>query len=58
MLPRSLGEALEAFREDALAARVFGESMSGAWLAQKEREWLSFQNHVSEWERDRYLRMY
>lgn len=58
MLPRTLGDALEAFREDPLAAKVFGEAMSRSWLAHKDREWLSYQNHVGEWERERYLRMY
>jgi glutamine synthetase len=58
MLPRTLGEALEAFKADPLATAVFGETMHAAWLENKEKEWLAFQNHVSDWERDRYLKFF
>ncbi len=57
-LPRTLGEALDAFASSDLARRTFGETMFGAWLAYKRDEWLAYLNHVSEWERDRYLRFF
>ena len=57
-LPRTLGEALDAFAASDLAKRTFGDTMFGAWLAYKRDEWLAYLNHVSEWERDRYLRFF
>ena len=57
-LPRTLGEALDAFAASDLARRTFGDTMFGAWLAYKRDEWLAYLNHVSEWERDRYLRFF
>ena len=57
-LPRTLGEALDAFAPSDLARTTFGETMFGAWLAYKRDEWLAYLNHVSEWERDRYLRFF
>ncbi len=57
-LPRTLGEALDAFASSALARRTFGETMFEAWLSYKRDEWLGYLNHVSEWERSRYLRFF
>ena len=57
-LPRTLGEALDAFALSDLARRTFGDTMFEAWLAYKRDEWLAYLNHVSDWERDRYLRFF
>ena len=57
-LPRTLDEALDAFEADPLTAHVFGSDMHKAWLAFKRQEWLSYLNHVSDWERDRYLKFF
>jgi glutamine synthetase len=37
---------------------VFGDAMFNAFLDYKRAEWDEFQNHVSEWERDRYLQFF
>ncbi|MEM7423892.1 MAG: type III glutamate--ammonia ligase, partial [Pseudomonadota bacterium] len=58
MLPRTLDEAVQFFRKDPITLDVFGAEMHGAWLEYKEQEWLSYLNHVSDWERDRYLRFF
>ncbi len=58
MLPRTLSEAVEAFAEDALGRQVFGEEMFDAWVTYKRDEWLSYLNHVSDWEQARYLTFY
>ena len=58
MLPRTLSEAVEAFAEDALGKQVFGEDMFDAWVTYKRDEWLSYLNHVSDWEQARYLTFY
>jgi glutamine synthetase len=55
-LPRTLGEAIEAFEADPLSRAVFGEAMAEAFVAYKRAEWEEYQNHVSEWEMKRYLR--
>jgi glutamine synthetase len=57
-LPRTLGEALEAFAADPLTEKVFGTPMHKAWLDYKQDEWISYLNHVSDWERSRYLKFF
>ena len=57
-LPRTLDEAVEAFAEDPLGRAVFGDVMFDAWIEFKRAEWLSYLNHVSDWERDRYLKFF
>jgi glutamine synthetase len=57
-LPRNLGEAVEAFAADPLAKEVFGEAMFNSFIEYKKGEWESYQNHVSSWEVDRYLKMF
>lgn len=58
MLPRTLGEALDAFEADPLARSVFGDAMFKAWLDYKRDEWLSYMAHVSDWETRRYLKFF
>ena len=57
-LPRTLDEAVSAFAEDPLSREVFGDVMFEAWIEFKRAEWLSYLNHVSDWERDRYLKFF
>jgi glutamine synthetase len=57
-LPRTLSEAVDAFEKDPLSRAVFGDVMFEAWVEYKRAEWLSYQNHVSDWERDRYLKFF
>jgi glutamine synthetase len=57
-LPRTLDEAVSAFSEDPLSREVFGDTMFDAWVEFKRAEWLSYLNHVSDWERDRYLKFF
>ena len=58
ILPQTLDDAVQAFRKDPLSRAVFGDEMFAAWAEFKEQEWLSYLNHVSDWERDRYLRFF
>jgi glutamine synthetase len=58
MLPRTLEEAVDAFAADPLSKTVFGEKMHRAWVDYKREEWLSYTNHVSDWEMDRYLKFF
>ncbi|MEM9139883.1 MAG: type III glutamate--ammonia ligase [Pseudomonadota bacterium] len=58
VLPQTLAEALTHFRKDTLTREVFGDAMWRSWAEYKEQEWLSYLNHVSDWERERYLRFF
>jgi len=57
-LPRTMGEALDAFEADPLSRQVFGPGLFTSWLDYKRDEWLSYTNHVSDWEKARYLKMF
>ena len=57
-LPRNLEEAVDAFEADPLSRQVFGDAMFEAWVDFKRREWLDYHNHVSDWERKRYLKFF
>lgn len=57
-LPRSLDEAVAALEADPLSHQVLGEDMLNEWVACKRLEWLQYSNHVSQWEQERYLRMF
>lgn len=57
-LPRSLDEAITALEEDPLSRRVLGDEMLESWISTKREEVFSYTNHVSEWERSRYLKMF
>jgi glutamine synthetase len=57
-LPRNLGEAVESFEADPLSRQVFGEAMFDSFVGYKKSEWESYQNHVSSWELERYLKMF
>ncbi len=57
-LPRSLDEAITALQSDPLSESVLGKTMLDSWVSTKRDECLAYANHVSQWERDRYLRMF
>ena len=57
-LPTTLNEAVDAFEADPLSKQVFGDLMYDSWREFKRAEWASYHDHVSQWEIDRYLKMY
>jgi glutamine synthetase len=57
-LPKNLSEAIESFAADELAPKVFGEAMFDSFTQFKRAEWESYHNTVSQWELDRYLRLF
>jgi glutamine synthetase len=57
-LPRTLEQALDAFEKDPLATEVFGKVMRDTWLDYKRDEWLHYNFHVSDWEKERYLKQF
>ncbi len=57
-LSRTPEEATAAFAADPLSRQVFGEHMYTTWIDFKAEEWLRYTNHVSDWEKARYLKFY
>ncbi|MEM8573715.1 MAG: type III glutamate--ammonia ligase [Pseudomonadota bacterium] len=58
LLPRTLEEAIDAFEADPFSRDVLGEDMFRAYAAFRREEWEAYHNHVSDWERDRYLKFF
>jgi glutamine synthetase len=57
-LPRTLGEAVDAFEADPLSAQVMGPLMFDAYVKFKRAEWVEYHTHVSDWEIARYLKFF
>ena len=58
VLPRTLGEAVDAFEADPLSRKVMGDAMFQTFIDYKRNEWNEYLNHVSDWEVKRYLKFY
>jgi glutamine synthetase len=58
VLPRTLLEAVEAFKADPLGEEIFGSELAASYAELKETEWWDYHNTVSEWEYDRYLEFF
>ncbi|MCY6489816.1 MULTISPECIES: type III glutamate--ammonia ligase [Leptolyngbya] len=58
MLPRTLGEAIEAFAADPLSESVMGSLMYQTYVDFKTQEWFEYHNHVSDWEVQRYMKFF
>lgn len=54
-LPRTLLEALDAFRNDPLTYTVFPKVFVEEYVARGEAEWNSYHATVGDWEREQYL---
>lgn len=57
-LPRTLGEAVEAFAADPFVTRTLGQGLRDEFIHYKSEEWRSYHQSVSQWEVDRYARMF
>jgi glutamine synthetase len=57
-LPRTLGEAIEAFANDELARETLGPAFHKTYTDYKRAEWDEYCVVVGEWERERYLHMW
>ena len=58
LLPKSLGEALRALRDDACLAEGFGQDFIDYYLRIKEAEVARFQSEVTEWEQREYFELF
>src|SRR5215213_1751148 len=54
-LPATLGEAVEAMQQDPVVRAALGEHIYTHLVDAQKQEWDAFRQHVSQWERDRYL---
>ncbi|MCP4329243.1 MAG: hypothetical protein GY791_12485 [Alphaproteobacteria bacterium] len=57
-LPRTLGQAIEAFAADDLARAVLGDAFHKTFAAYKRAEWEEYCLIVGEWERKRYMQIW
>jgi glutamine synthetase len=57
-LPRHLDETVAAFAADPLSQKVMGPLMYQAFIDYKTQEWVEYHTHVSDWERQRYLKFF
>ena len=57
-LPRTLGEAVEAFAADEVAKAVFGPEFHASYTSYKRAEWRDYCLVVGEWEREKYLHLW
>lgn len=58
MLPKTLYEAVCALESDKFIQAVMGEKMFKSYIDYKKKEWDEYHQHVSDWELNRYLRMF
>lgn len=57
-LPRTLGEAVEAFAADPFVEKVLGAELRDEFIKYKRAEWEDYHQSVSQWEIDRYARLF
>ena len=57
-LPATLGEAIEELKQDAVVSAALGEHVTERLIEAQATEWNAFRQHVTQWERDRYLEIY
>ncbi len=55
LLPATLGEALEALREDNLIRETLGDIIYEGFIEAKSIEWIDYRKQVHAWELERYL---
>jgi glutamine synthetase len=53
-LPRTLGEAIEAFEESELMRETLGDHICDFLLAEKRREWNEYCTTITDWEKLHY----
>ena len=58
VLPRTLGDAIEAFASDPLSKEVMGDLMCQTYVDFKRQEWSEYHTHISDWEIQRYLKFF
>lgn len=57
-LPKTLGEAVDAFEADPFTEEVLGAALKQEFITYKRAEWEEYHQAVSQWEIDRYARLF
>jgi glutamine synthetase len=57
-LPKTLGEAIEAFAADPWIESVIGPELRKEFITYKQAEWEEYHQTVSDWEIQRYARLF
>jgi glutamine synthetase len=57
-LPRNLDEAVQAFSADPFIEQVLGPELRKEFITYKAEEWREYHQQVSQWEVDRYARLF
>jgi len=57
-LPRTLDEAVKAFAADPFVEEVLGRGLRDEFITYKSEEWREYHQTVSQWEIDRYARLF
>ena len=57
-LPRTLDEAVKAFAADPFITKVLGQELRDEFITYKAEEWRQYHQTVSQWEVDRYARLF
>ena len=57
-VPQNLLDAIRVFEADPLAMETLGPTMHGMYSRCKHAEWERFHEHVTEWEKQEYLRFF
>jgi len=57
-LPRTLGEAVDAFEADPFVEKILGTGLRNEFIKYKRAEWTEYHQTVSQWEIDRYARLF
>jgi len=57
-LPSTLSEAIDALEADPVIQSALGEDFSAYYVRVKREEWRQYHQHVGEWEREQFLKMF
>ena len=57
-LPRNLDEAVRAFAADPFIEHVLGKPLRDEFIHYKSEEWREYHQSISQWEIDRYARLF
>ncbi|MBE2214224.1 MAG: type III glutamate--ammonia ligase [Opitutaceae bacterium] len=57
-LPRDLEKAVEAFAADPFVTKTLGQGLRDEFVHYKANEWRAYHQTVSQWEIDRYARLF
>jgi glutamine synthetase len=57
-LPQTLQEAVAAFAADPFVEKTLGKGLRDEFIAYKSEEWRQYHQQVSQWEIDRYARLF